>query len=185
MAPANIGKTVQPKSRSAWRRWLERNHARAAEIWLVCFKKKSGKKTVTHDAAVEEALCFGWIDGVIKKLDAERYTQRFSPRRPRSNWSELNKERARRLIQSGKMTAAGRAVLPDLSLNTYQFPEDILARLRADPIAWRHFQKFPAAYKRIRIGFLENSRERPEFFEKRFAFFLKKTRENKMYGTKM
>jgi uncharacterized protein YdeI (YjbR/CyaY-like superfamily) len=83
------------------------------EIWLVSYRKSTGKPSLRYVDAVEEALCFGWIDGLEKTIDSERYALRFSPRRPKSNWTETNKERARRLIAEGRMTEAGFASLPE------------------------------------------------------------------------
>ena len=107
-----IGETLYVTQREDFRRWLEENHRSKKEIWLVQYKKATHKPSLNYVEAVEEALCFGWIDGLEKSLDSERYALRFSPRRPRSNWTETNKERARRLIAEGKMTEAGRATLP-------------------------------------------------------------------------
>ena len=107
-----IGETLYVTTREEFRAWLAGNHASRREIWLVSFKKATGKPSIPYADAVEEALCFGWIDGLEKSMDAERYALRFSPRRPRSNWTATNKERARRLIAEGKMTGAGYAALP-------------------------------------------------------------------------
>jgi uncharacterized protein YdeI (YjbR/CyaY-like superfamily) len=112
-----IGETLAVNSPEEWREWLVRNHSHSREIWLVFFKRSSGKQTVAYDVAVEEALCFGWIDGQLKSIDAERYALRFSPRRPRGNWSETNRTIVRRLAREGRMTEAGIAALPpDMSL---------------------------------------------------------------------
>src|SRR5262249_10143673 len=112
----------------------------------------------------------------------ERNAQRFTPRRPKGNWTELNKERARRLIAAGQMTEAGFATLPDLSLESFVIAPDILAALQADPQIWENLQAFPAHYPRIRISYIEAVRDQPEEFQKRIDKFLKKTRENKMFG---
>jgi uncharacterized protein YdeI (YjbR/CyaY-like superfamily) len=102
---------VTPKSRAAWRAWLEKNHDRRSEVWLVFYKRGTAKPTLTYDDAVEEALCFGWIDGVRRRLDAQRYMHRFSPRKEDSNWSASNKARVARLVRAGLMTAAGRRLI--------------------------------------------------------------------------
>jgi uncharacterized protein YdeI (YjbR/CyaY-like superfamily) len=107
-----ISETLYVTDREGFRQWLEQNHKSKKEIWLIQYKKAAKKPSITYEDAVEEALCFGWIDGTQKSMDAERYALRFSPRRPKSNWTETNKERARRLIATGKMTEAGRAALP-------------------------------------------------------------------------
>jgi uncharacterized protein YdeI (YjbR/CyaY-like superfamily) len=107
-----IGETLYVTTTEAFRAWLEKNHEAKKEIWLVQYKKATKKPSIDYIAAVEEALCFGWIDNTQKSIDSERYATRFSPRRAKSNWTETNKERARRLIAAGKMTEAGFATLP-------------------------------------------------------------------------
>jgi len=107
-----IGETLYVTTREDFRNWLKENHASKKEVWLVQFKKATGKPSIDYVGAVEEALCFGWIDNTQKSMDAERYATRFSPRRPKSNWTETNKERVRRLITEGKMTEFGLATLP-------------------------------------------------------------------------
>ena len=178
-----ITETLYVTNRDEWRTWLADNHATKKEIWLITYSKNSNKPSVLYLHAVEEALCFGWIDGIAKKIDSERSAQRFTPRRPKSNWTELNKERAKRLINSGKMTEAGLKVLPDLSPDAFQIPKDILEALQADVQTWNNFQRFPDVYKRIRIGYIEEVRKQSTEFQKRLNNFLKKTRENKMFGT--
>src|SRR4030043_411843 len=102
-----ITETLYVTDRREWRSWLAKNHRAAKEIWLIYYNKKSGKPRIPYNDAVEEALCYGWIDSIIKKYDVERAAQRFSPRRKNSPLSEMNKERIRKLIQSNKMTPAG------------------------------------------------------------------------------
>jgi uncharacterized protein YdeI (YjbR/CyaY-like superfamily) len=108
-----IGETLYVTSREEFRKWLKANHRSKKEIWLVRYKKATKKPSIAYVDSVEEAICFGWIDGLEKSMDAERYATRFTPRRPRSNWTATNKERARRLIAEGKMTEAGLASLPE------------------------------------------------------------------------
>ncbi len=178
-----ISQTFYASSRSQWRQWLSKNHKKEKEIWLVYYSKKSGKPRVEYSDAVEEALCFGWIDSTVKKLDKESFCQRFPPRNPKSSWSEINKERARRLIASKKMTNAGMKLIPDdLLSEPFKVPPDILKALKKDRQTWKNFQKFPESYQRIRIGFIHNSRNRSDFFRKRLAYFLKMTKQNKMFG---
>jgi uncharacterized protein YdeI (YjbR/CyaY-like superfamily) len=107
-----IGETLYVTAREDFRKWLEKNHKSKKEIWLIQFKKATKKPSINYVEAVEEAICFGWIDGLEKRMDDERYALRFSPRRPKSNWTETNKERARRMIAEGKMTEAVIATLP-------------------------------------------------------------------------
>jgi uncharacterized protein YdeI (YjbR/CyaY-like superfamily) len=97
-----IGTTLYVTHRRQWRSWLAKNHASAREIWLIYFKKESGKSRIPYNDAVEEALCYGWIDSITKPIDEKRWAQRFSPRRKNSALSETNKERVRRLIKAKK-----------------------------------------------------------------------------------
>jgi uncharacterized protein YdeI (YjbR/CyaY-like superfamily) len=183
MPPVPITETFEAADRAAWRRWLTERHASAREIWLLLPKASSGLRPLSYLDAVEEALCFGWIDGIAKTFDTQRTAQRFTPRRPNSHWTELNKERARRMIAAGLMTDAGHAVLPDLSPESFRIADDILAALQADPQTWTTFQRFPALYQRIRIGYIEEMRKQPAVFKQRLDHFLRKTRQNKMFGT--
>ena len=107
-----IGETLLVHSRQEWREWLAQHHLDYKEIWLIYYKKTSGKTGITYEESVEEALCFGWIDGANKGIDQETYAGRFTPRRPKSPWSESNRERVTRLFLQGHMTEAGLAVLP-------------------------------------------------------------------------
>lgn len=178
-----ITPTLYVPDRTGWREWLTHNHAMAQSIWLITYKAETGKPSVRYLHAVEEALCFGWIDGIAKRMDEERLAQRFTPRRKKSNWTELNKERARRLIAAGLMTDAGRAVLPDLSIEMFHIPDDILAALQSDTQIWANFQQFPDLYQRIRIGYIEEVRQQPQIFAQRLNNFLDKTRQGKMFGS--
>lgn len=181
--PMQITETLDVRERAEWRQWLAEHCHTAREIWLVLYKPAAGKSGLIYLHAVEEALCFGWIDSTTKKLDAERTAQRFSPRRLKSNWTELNKERARRLIASGLMTAAGYATLPDLSVDNFRIADDILAALRADAETWENFQQFPGVYQRVRIGNIESVRSQPDLFQARLDTLLRKTKQNKMFGS--
>jgi uncharacterized protein YdeI (YjbR/CyaY-like superfamily) len=107
-----IGETITAHTPADFRRWLEANHQTKKEIWLVIYKKSSGKAGISYDQSIEEALCFGWIDSLAKSMDAEKYAQRFSPRRKGGNWTEVNLAKVRRLIAEGKMTETGLAALP-------------------------------------------------------------------------
>ena len=112
-----IGETLYVTTREEFRRWLEENHKSQKDVWLIQYKKATKKPSINYVEAVEEAICFGWIDSTEKSMDAERYATRFSPRRPKSNWTNTNKDRARRMIAEGRMTKAGRATLPpDVSI---------------------------------------------------------------------
>lgn len=107
-----IGETLYVTTHSEFRTWLIENHKSKKEIWLIQYRKATKKPSINYVEAVEEAICFGWIDSLEKGMDSERYALRFSPRRPKSNWTNTNKERARKMIAEGRMTQAGRATLP-------------------------------------------------------------------------
>ena len=130
--------------------------------------------------AVEKALCFGWIDTTIKNIDGVTM-QKFTPRKKNSPWSELNKERYRRLERLGLMTDAGRAALPDME--NFEIDVEILEALQVDEETWKSFQSFPELYKMVRIGTIQiNKKKRPELFASRLEKFLKNTKNGVMYG---
>jgi uncharacterized protein YdeI (YjbR/CyaY-like superfamily) len=165
-------------------------HTTAPEIWLIYYKKDSGKPRIPYNHAVEEALCYGWIDSILKPIDAARYAQRFSPRRSASRLSDMNRERVRRLIASGRMTKAGLASIEhvfDHKQDTkprpaWTIPAVILRRLKRDPTIWKNFQRFPESYKRIRIGWIAAASSRPAVRDQRLRYFLKMTAQNKRFG---
>lgn len=177
-----ITKTLHVTNRKDWRKWLREHYKTEKEIWLVYYKKETGKRRIEYNAAVEEALCFGWIDSTVKSLDKDRTAQRFSPRRPKSPYSPANKERLRKLLKQRKVIKEVRETLGDLSEEKFEIPEDVLEEIKANKEAWKYFQKFSDAYKRIRIGFIEGARKRPQEFRKRLRYFIKMTEKNKQYG---
>jgi len=186
----NVGKTFYATNRREWRAWLSKHHRTAPEIWLIYYKQQSGKPRIPYNHAVEEALCYGWIDSLLKPIDANCYAQRFSPRRPTSRLSAMNRERVRRLIASGRMTRFGLESIKhafDHKRDTkprpkWEVPNDILRRLKRDRTIWRNFQRFPASYQRIRIGWIVAARRRRDVFEQRLRYFLKMTAQNKRFG---
>ena len=126
-------------------------------------------------------ICFGWIDGIAKRISGAEIAQRFTPRRSRSNWTELNKERARRLIRLGLMTDAGTRTLPDLSAK-FEIASDILAAIKPDREAWQFFKELPDLYIRVRVGYIEEVRKQPDEFNRRWQNFVSKTTARKMFG---
>lgn len=178
----DIGKTLYVTERGAWRTWLEEHFQTAEDIWLVYPLKHSGKPCILYNDAVEEALCFGWIDSIRKKLDEDHSVQRFSPRKASSNWSQPNIERLRWLLENELVHESLVAQYRQLVAVPFVFPEDILDEIRQRPQAWQHYQTFSEAYKRIRIAYIDSARPRPEIFEKRLANFIKKTEAGKQIG---
>ena len=132
--------------------------------------------------AVEEALCFGWIDSTQKKMPNGTTVQRFSPRRPKSVWSELNKARVRRLERLGYMTDSGRAVLPDMDPNKFIIDPIILRELQSDAVVWKNFQTFPPLYQRVRIDTLQRRKKYDATFHKGLKKLIENTRNGVMYG---
>ena len=109
-------KQLHFETRSQWRQWLAKNHDQEKDgVWLLLHRKNTGRPVLCYEESVEEALCFGWIDSLAKSLDSERRVQRFSPRRKGGNWTEVNRAKARRLIEEGRMTEAGKAALPQVA----------------------------------------------------------------------
>ena len=178
-----VGETLDVRTRTAWRAWLKRNHARKKQIWLVYHTKASGKSSLAYNDAVDEAICFGWIDSTVKKVGSHSRAQRFTPRRKGSPVSEMNKARARRLVRDGRMTPIGRAALGSaLRRESLVVAPDVRRALRAEPGAWGRFQKLPMAYRRIRLGFIEGARGRPGIFATRLRYLVRMTAEGKRYG---
>lgn len=177
-----VGRTLYVATRIEWRRWLRANHDTTTEIWLIYYKKSSGKPRISYNDAVDEALCFGWIDSTLKPIDEHKYAQRYSPRKKTSKLSDMNRERVRRLLKSGRMTKHGLAAIAHTGKGRSKLPADILERLQADPTTWKNFRKFPASYKRIRVGWIDAARHRREVFEQRLRYFLKMTAQNKRFG---
>ncbi|MCL4529541.1 MAG: YdeI/OmpD-associated family protein [Chloroflexi bacterium] len=178
----NITKTLYVSKRVEWRRWLKKNYKTEKEVWLVYYKKTTGKPRIEYNDAVEEALCFGWIDSTVKKIDDESYAQRFSRRNPKTKYSQSNKERLAKLITDGKVMKEVLATLDDISAEKFEIPANILRAIKANKEAWKNFQNFSETYKCIRIAFIDGARNRPEEFKKRLNYFIKMTEKNKMFG---
>lgn len=178
MTPQNI---LDINTRDDFRKWLSENHDTAKECWIAA---KRGK-TPPEDAlwyidAVEEALCFGWIDSTIKNVDGV-VLQRFGPRSKSSNWTELNKERCRRLEKLGMMTDAGRAACPDLDKEFVILPE-IIAIFKTDPEAWANFTSSPPLYQRVRIDNIQRTKSRRELFDSRLKNLIEASRQGYLIG---
>ncbi|SDX07435.1 YdeI family protein [Paenibacillus sp. CF384] len=169
------------KSREDLRAWLLENSTIEKSCWVVVSVTPTPDVVLYLDA-VEEALCFGWIDGVKKKISETEVAQRLSPRSKKSSWTELNKERVRRLERLGFMRDEGRKVLPDMNPESFRMDEVIEQRLREEPTAYANFLAFPDLYKRIRIDTIQSYKDQPELFLSRLDKFIANTKANKMYG---
>lgn len=160
--------TVHPLTRAEWRGWLQKNHARSAGVWVITFKKSTGQPRVEYDEAVEEALCFGWVDSKPRKLDDTRSMLYFSPRKPGSGWSAPNKQRVERMIATGQMQPAGMAKIEAAKVDgswsaldaveQLVVPDDLAAALAALPDASRYFDAFPRSVKRGILEWIQNAK---------------------------
>ncbi|MBN1455001.1 MAG: YdeI/OmpD-associated family protein [Methanomicrobia archaeon] len=174
--------TVYVATRRDWRAWLEQHFETEKEIWLIYPKKSSGKPRISYNDAVEEALCFGWIDSMVRSIDAENTAQRFSPRNPQSSFSQANKERLKWLLNENMLHPSQQDIAKKVLKEQFYFPPDIVEALKEDTVAWENYQKFSPSYKRIRISYIDAARKRPNEFKKRLAHFITKTKENKQIG---
>lgn len=166
------------ENRDDWRKWLTANFDTSTGIWFVFPCKSSGEKSVLYNDAVEEALCFDWIDSTIKSLDKGHKIQRFTPRNPKSTYSQANKERLGWLLANGMIHHRFEDKIRTVLSEPFVFSNDIIDKLKEDKTVWENYLHFPEAYKRIRVAYIEAARMRREEFEKRLDHFIRKTKEN-------
>ena len=176
----NEKKIFSCADRSQWREWLSEHFETEDEVWFVFPAAGSGEEGVSYNDAVEEALCFGWIDGRAGTLDEAHQLRRFTPRREGSGYSQPNVERLKWLDERGMIHPKVRPSVEELLRAPFVYPEDILDVIRRDEVAWANYQAFTEPYRRIRVAYVDAARKRPAEFEKRLANFIKKTRENKL-----
>ena len=185
----NIDNILEVATSKDWRAWLAKHHKTETEIWLVFYKKSSGKTGISYNDAVMEALSYGWIDSTVKSLDSERFVQRFSKRKNTSGLSQMNKERIRTLIRQKKMTKTGLAAIAHVfdpekdQPDEFTVPPDILQPLQENKQAWDNFQQLPAEYRRIRIAYIESRKRHGQGqFQTSLRYFIKRTAQNKRIG---
>lgn len=180
--------------RKAWRGWLTENHASEKEVWLAYYKKHTGKATVSYMDSVKEALCFGWIDGLKRRIDDERYTHRFTPRKANSKWSPQNIRLAEELIESAEMAKAGLTAFNQripydeelqkvLSSKEIPLTVETEKGLRTSPIAWKNFKQLTAGYRKQYVGWLQSAK-RPETRKKRLQEAISMLEKNQKLGMK-
>ncbi len=182
-------KTLEVRSRQKWRVWLQRHHGSESEVWLVFYKRHTGTDGIRYDDAVEEALCFGWIDSIVRRLDDDRYARKFTPRRANSRWSTTNRRRyadleARGLLAGPGLERAptgrsGDAPRPSASV----LPPHIEKRLRANARAWKHFKELAPSYRRAYVGWIDSAK-RPETRERRLREAVRLLAAGKKLGLK-
>ncbi|OFX42213.1 MAG: hypothetical protein A2046_03865 [Bacteroidetes bacterium GWA2_30_7] len=156
--------TVICKNRQEWRKWLEKNHNSVKEIWLVYYKKHTKMPTVTYDEAVEEALCFGWIDSTVRTIDSEKYCQKFTPRNKKSNWSDSNKLRIQKLLKEGLMADSGLEKIEgidiyklsknEVNIEQLKLPEQFESELKTNKIAYENFKKLAPSHQKQYINWI-------------------------------
>lgn len=168
-------------TRDEFRRWLKANHDTERECWLKLKRGKPVQGEFAYLDAVEEALCFGWIDGHLKAFEGQGTLQRFSPRAKDSSWSELNKERVRKLERLGLMTDAGRACLPAMGPRSFHIDKDIVRELKEARL-WTRFKGFPALYQRVRADNIQRVKSNPEEYRRRLDSLIEHTRKGEHYG---
>ena len=163
-------KTLYVSDRNEWRRWLEKNGGKESVIWLIFYKKHSGQRSLPYSDAVEEALCFGWIDSIIKRLDDDRYIQKFTPRNEKSSWSALNVRRVREMIRQGRMTERGlvlyryaeeNGLLPETGFTPKKdlvIPGFVAHALSVNKKAENYFNSLAPSYKRQYIGWIMDAK---------------------------
>jgi len=161
-------KTLSVATPAAWRRWLAAHHDRVDHVWLVFQKRSTGKPSIAYDDAVDEALCYGWIDSLIRRLDNARYARKFTPRRRDSRWSSANRRRYAQLFASGRLTPAGLDRPPTSRSGDApsrpgggQLPRYIRAELERHPPAWEHFERLAPSHRRTYVGWIDSAK-RPE-----------------------
>jgi uncharacterized protein YdeI (YjbR/CyaY-like superfamily) len=162
--PLKTLKTLDARNLEQWRRWLADHHDSESEVWLVFHKRHTGRESIAYEDAVDEALCFGWIDSLIKRLDDARYARKFTPRKPESRWSTANRRRYAQLKASGRLTAAGLNRAP--TERSYDPPRPSLSKipkyiedsLRKHPTAWGAFEALAPSHRRHYIGWIDSAK---------------------------
>ena len=188
--PTKQIETLDVGSRQEWRAWLEGHHDTVSEIWLVFHKRHTGVQSIVYNDAVEEALCFGWVDSLIRRLDDARYARKFTPRRPDSRWSTANRRRYADLesrgllaefgLRRGPTGRSGDAPKPPLGAAV---PRYVTEALRASPPAWGHFEKLPPSDKRAYVGWIDSAK-REETRARRLRQAIELLTEGKRLGLK-
>jgi uncharacterized protein YdeI (YjbR/CyaY-like superfamily) len=189
-----LSRTLLVTNQAEWRAWLKMNHATSKEVWLIHHRKSSGKPSLPYEQAVREALCFGWIDSLVQKIDDGRYARKFTPRRMESRWSALNRMRVVQLVKEGRMTKAGLAKLT-FSLRdggkqgeperfrrmVLRPPRDMMEALKADGKAWVHFSAMAPSYRRLYVRWVTEA-ERKETKARRLKTAVRLLAKNRKLG---
>ena len=180
--------TLEVKTRKSWRRWLDTHHDSKSEIWLIFNKRHTGVQSITYDDAVEEALCFGWIDSLIKRIDDSQFARKFTPRKPESAWSAVNRRRYADLQSRGLLMEAGRARQPGKCRNARYaapttVPDYIEKAFKKNPKAEEFFEALAPSYKRTYVGWIDSAK-RLETQQRRLQEALRVLAAGKKLGLK-
>ena len=189
-----MSKTLHVTNRNEWRAWLKENFDKEKETWLIFYKKHTGKPGIPYGDAVEEALCFGWIDSIIKRIDEETYARKFTPRKNNSKWSELNKQRAGKMIKEDRMTETGLAKITAAKKNgkweqrvppreKLIIPPEMEKELSSNTKAWENFNNLAPSYKKQYIGWIASAKKE-ETKKKRLKEAVEILAQNKKLGMK-
>ena len=182
MAEIPVTEIFYTPDRSKWRSWLSENFETAKDIWFVFPTKGSGEPALSYNGAVEEALCFGWIDSTAKRLDDTHQIRRFTPRRKGSSYSRANIERLIWLDSQGLIHPKVRPSVAEPIEEEFVFPEDILDSIRGNADAWKYYRGLSLPYRGIRIAYIDAARDRPEEFRKRLDNFISVTARGRIIG---
>jgi uncharacterized protein YdeI (YjbR/CyaY-like superfamily) len=191
LSAVELQNTYRAKGRDDWRAWLAKNHATVKVVWVLYPKKHTRERSMSYEDSVEEALCYGWIDSIIKRIDDNTYARKFTPRTDSENWSEVNKRRVAKCIQEGRMTEIGLAKIsyvnpsrpPRPTAKISQIPADLVKALKTNPTAWKYFDALPPSHQR-RYALWIMSAKREETREKRLVEAMQKLVANQKLGLK-
>lgn len=173
-------------NRDEWRSWLEEHYSTESEVWLLFYKKGTGTPSIPYNDAVEEALCFGWIDSIIKRIDDEKYVRKFTPRKKKSKWSELNIKRVKKMIKASKMTEAGLAKFDETAVEKkveVVISPEIKEALQSNETVWENFMKLAPSYKNQYIGWIMDAK-REKTRKKRLKEVITVLEKNEKLGMK-
>jgi len=188
-----INKSMYFQTRQAWHDWLEQNCQNETELWLIFYKAHTSQPCISYEDSIEEALCFGWIDSIIQKIDDEKYARKYTPRTNTAKWSDSNKRRVAKLLREGRMTEVGLAKIKDLSQIQEEpavkkakeliIPPHVEEVLKEHPKAWENFCNFAPSYQRVYIGWI-TSAKRLETIDRRLKEAIELLEQNKPLGMK-
>ena len=190
-----INNSLHFENRQQWREWLQQNHNTQTELWLIFYKKHTGQETIPYEDSVEEALCFGWIDSIIKKIDEEKHVRKFTPRKDTNKWSLVNKKRMLKAIKEGRMTEVGLSKIDPKELDEEKIAEASLKKkeltipdyieeaFRSNEKVWENFTNLAFSHKRNFVGWI-SSAKREETRRKRIGEAMEMLERGEKLGIK-